>query len=269
MIEVDRETERRNAWRQYGVGVLVAGVLLWFVTDDKVLYCVILAVGALVLGYRHWTVERFSPTLAQHYGHQVVIGAADAMLAVFARDAWLRDSWSRDGAPLDRLLRLDSRALSAAVAALHADGFPVRRLHGPFQVVNRMVAAVLGFVPGVVLGYVLTRVGVTWSGWTVWPVVVAAVLAVTGRLVISVYNNGRLAWIADSMRTNTRNELVALLDPPWRGRKEAVVEELRRLAAHAVGTAPGRQPPELRVLTRLTVSGLVAGGLAGIVLLGG
>jgi hypothetical protein len=269
MIEVDRETERRNAWRQYAAGLLVVGVLLWFAIDDKVVFALLLVAAVPVLGYRHWTVERFSPTLAQYYGHQVVISAATEMLTVFGRDAWLRDTWSRDGAPLDPLLRLDLRQLSAAVTALRTDGLPVRRLRGSIEVVNRAVAAVLGFVPGVILGYALNHLGVSWPGWTVWPVVVAAVLAVTVRLMIKVYNDRRLAWVGNSMRTNTRNELMALLDPPWRARKDAVVAELHRLAARAAGTAPARQAPELRVLTMLILGGLVTGGLAATVLLGG
>ena len=90
-----------------------------------------------------------------------------------------------------------------------------------------------------------------------------------GRLAIKVYNNGRLVWIADSMRTNTRNELIALLDPPWRAPRTAAVAELRRLAGHAAGPAPVRQPAELRVLGVLTSGGLVVGMVAGIVLSGG
>lgn len=79
------------------------------------------------------------------------------------------------------------------------------------------------------------------------------------RAVVATWNRGQIALVAEAMRGNTRNQLMALPAPPWAERRAAVTAELDRLAA-----GPGRRRmPELRVIELLMAGGIAAGLVAG------
>ncbi|BCJ41107.1 hypothetical protein GCM10010168_45950 [Actinoplanes ianthinogenes] len=251
MITVDGPTERRTARIQYVLVALAAAGLLWFTVEDKRLYLMLVPATLLIVGYRSWNVERLSPTLAQYYGHAVVAGAADRIVRQFAVNDHLCEHWTSAGAPTSRLLAAHPGQLAAGMAALRAAGPPPRPMKPAVRATNRTVAAALGVTLGLLIG--------SAPGWT--PVLlIALVVLVVFRVVVAGYNRSRLAVITGAMRTNTKAELTALLDPPWTDRRIAVVQELRRMFDPL---PQGRRLPELRMIELLLGGGALAGALAG------
>jgi len=249
MISVDRPTERRTARVQYAAVALTGTALLYLVIDDKWLFAVLVPALLLVALYRSWNVERLSPTLAQFYGHAVVAGAADRMAEEFRADRWLADSWA--DAPLARLLALPPGRIASGMAAVRAAGPWSRPLSAAGQAVNRGAAALFGLTCGAALG---------WGGFArTWQVVFGTALIVGFRIVVARHNRRQLAQVVATMRGNPRNELRALLGPPWVDRRTAIAAELTRLVD---GPGP-RRMPELRVIELLMGGGVVAGLLVG------
>jgi hypothetical protein len=270
MIDVDRDTERRNARLQLAALLLLFAVLLYFAVSDKRVYAALVPPLLLVVGYRAWAVERFSPLLAQSYARAAVAAGGHVIVRLLATDAWLGKTWSRSGAPLARLSALPGDRLSAALSALDRDRYPSRRLAGPLHLVNRLAAVALGILLGGAASWAATRVScgrplAALLGALHWPVWVALLVVVAGRVAVAVHNRGQVARITAAMRSNAHPELTHLLDPPWRGRREAVVAELNRLAEHAEGTASARPVSELRAIDLLLAAGVVAGFVAALI----
>jgi hypothetical protein len=264
MIDVDRDTERRNARLQFAALLLLFAVLLYFAVPDKRVYAALVPPLLLVVGYRAWAVERFSPLLAQSYARAAVAGGGDVIVHMLGTDAWLGAMWSRSGTPLTRLCAVPGDRLSAALSALDRDRYPSRRLAGPLHPGNRLAALALGILLGGAASWAATRISCSRPlpallGALHWPVWIALLVVVVSRLVVAVHNRGQLARITAAMRSNTHPELTHLLDPPWRGRRAAVVAELNRLGEHADGIAAERPVPELRVIDLLLAAGVVVG----------
>ncbi|GAA4588556.1 hypothetical protein BJY16_008599 [Actinoplanes octamycinicus] len=254
MITVDRPTERRTAWLQYLVVVLTFTGLLWFTVGSLRLVLLLLPPLLLIAGYRSWLVERLSPRLAQYYGHAVVAGAADRIVRQFATNDHLFEQWTAAGAPASRLVAAHPDQITAGMTRLRAAGPPARRMRPAARAANRTTAAALGLTLGAVLGQAPI-------GTPTLPIVLA--LVVVFRVVVSVRNRGQLARVAGAMRTNTRAELTALLNPPWTDRRIAVVEELRRLLDPAPHPA---RLPELRLIELLLIGGALIGAVVSYLL---
>jgi hypothetical protein len=271
MIDVDRDTERRNARLQFVAQLLLFAVLLYLVTPDKRLYLALMPLLLAVLGYRSWAVERFSPTLAQYYARAAVGGGADAILHVLRAEPYLTDAWARAGVDLRRLFALPPDRVAEAMGALCHDRYPVRRLPGSQHVVNRAVALILGTVLGLALARGVTG---TFCGLPLtrllpalpWPFWLGLVLVVGCRLIVRRDNGQQLARVTAAVRTDPRAELDELLAPPWGGRRQATVAALNRLADHADRTARPLPGPELRTVSLLLAGGIGLGLLAGVVI---
>lgn len=268
--DVDRDTERRNAWVQLAALLAVFAVLLYFAVPDKHAYLILVPPLLLTLGYRSWAVERFSPSLAQSYARAAVGGGADAILDALRTRDYLRDAYSRAGADIPRLFALDPTRLAEAMRAVRADRYPDRRLPGPWHLANRVWAVVLGSALGCAVIAAAGALDGCASGSAVprllrllpWPAWVALVGVPLFRLIVRGYNQRMLARVAAGVRSNPVAELDALLSPPWRGRQSATVTELNRLADHAYRTAQPRPGPELRAVSLLIVVGISSGALA-------
>jgi hypothetical protein len=264
VIHVDRETERRNARLQYAGLLAVFAILMYLTTSDKRLYLALVPPLVAVLGYRIWAVERFSPSLAQHYARAVVGHAADALLGAFRRDSYLTAVWTQAGVELHRLYSLPPAPLVPAMHVLSMEAFPVTRLPGMLHHLNRAFSRALG--AGLGLAFMLPW---SWSGHASripgmfgWPIWLAFAVLVVFRLWVWRHNRRQITRIIGAVRTDPRAELMELLAPPWQPRRHALITELNRLADHVDHTARPRPEPELRVLTLLLACG-AALGLAG------
>ncbi|GIF23185.1 hypothetical protein BJ973_000459 [Actinoplanes tereljensis] len=249
MITVDRPAERRTARLQFLVQAVFAAVLLYLATDY---FWWLIGPLLLVLLYRSWAVERLSPRLEQYYGHAVVSGAADRMAAEFAGDDWLRDSWARAGVPVSGLLAQPPGRIAARMAKLRTAGPAPRSVSTAVLVLNRVGTVLLGLALGGALA--VTGRHLTWPAWA------ALVLVVVSRVGVAVGNRRQTARVVDVMRSRPREELAALLAPPWGHRRAAMAVELDRLLGP--GPLPHR-PPEPRIVELLLAGSIVLGVMTG------
>jgi len=256
-INVDRDAGRRNP-RLPWAGLLAALTgLLYVASSDKRLYFALVPALVVVLGYRMWAVERFSPPRAQCYARAAVAEGGDALLGVLRSDQYLKGIWSQSGAALDRLHPLPPDQLCRALRALGHDAYPVRRLPGGLHPLNRVAALALGLSLGLLLSWAWERGGDDWA--PPWPVWLVLGVVITFRLTVWLDNRRRLARVRRAIRTNPRGELVELLAPAWQGRRHALIDELNRLADHAEHTAEHRPVSELSAVSLLVAAGIALG----------
>jgi len=250
MIDVDRDTERRDTWLQYFVLLLVVAALLWFVLREPVHFAVLWPALVVVISYRVWAAQRFLPTLAQRYARAVVGGAGPEMLAALFADDGLRTAWVEAGAPLDDLDR-HPVTIASAVTGLRRDRLPVRRLAGRrARLLNRLGAVLLGVTLGGLTAWVADAGWLAPPPWPAWLLLaVPALLRHSTRAL----ERTRMAWAAEAMRGNPALELSRLMGPRWISRREAIVADLTRLA----DPGPARPTPELPTLDLLLASAAV------------
>jgi hypothetical protein len=260
VIDVDGATERRTASLN-SVGLLgLFATLLFLVTPDKRLYLALAPALVVLLGYRIWLVERFSPQVAQAYARAAVSRTGEALLAVLRTDPYLADAWSRAGVNLYRLAALPPDRLAEAMRALRRDRYPIPRLAEPLHTLNRLLAVVLGVGQGLAASWAVAGAPLPPLPWPVW---LGLVLLVGSQLGVWWHNRWQLARVAALVAAAPRAELTELLAPPWWRRLQATVVELNRLADHAAGTARRLPLPELRVVELLVAGGIGAGLLLG------
>jgi hypothetical protein len=256
MIDIDRDTERRDTWLQYSVLLLVVAALLWFVLREPVRFAVLWPVLVVLVSYRVWAAQRFSPTLAQRYARAVVGGAGPEMLATLFADDGLRTAWAEAGAPLDDLDR-HPVAIASAVTDLRRDRLPARHLSGRrARLLNRLAAVLLGLALG---GLTAHAAGQGWLAPPPWPAWLLVAVPALLRHSTRALDRTRMAWAAEAMRGNPALELSRLMGPRWTSRREAVVADLARLS----GPDPARPRPELPTLDLLLTSAAVVAFVLG------
>ncbi|MDR7275404.1 hypothetical protein [Catenuloplanes atrovinosus] len=280
--DVDRSAEHRLALIRTVVLTTVFTALLAF-AGLPLMQAGSLAFGtALIILCRSTAIERFVFTQAEAYAKEIVGRHAGVFLDVLRNRPDIATAYERHGLAVRHLLACRPDDVRAAAHRLRAAGYPDRRLRQPRRSVVRLATAGTGLLIAVVLGRMLESAGVCsptgvaalWSAVT-WPnrlILLAGLLvAVASRAGAAWHNRRELLGAGDGFARRPTDEVFAMLGPPWRARRAAVVADLHRVLAvvRSGGAITDeelglRRWSELVTLEWLFATGLVTGVVASL-----